>query len=227
MTRVAIAALLIAALSGCGRAPAPLADKPVLMLISGLPLVNGERFAIDAVGSPTLARLEQQFEVRPIATSDRASLRGGGLLLMAQPRAQPAEALVDLDAWVRNGGRVAILADPRLDWPSARAPGDALRPPFAFADTGLLAHWGVALDAPDVAGPADRRLEGHVVATSSPGTLRPVGRGACVILDDGFVARCTLGKGAALIIADADFLNGDDDDRDAIVATIERFRQTH
>jgi len=223
--RVALAALLLAAPGGCARVAPPPGEKPVLLLVTGLPLVSGERFAIEAVGSPALARLEQAFRVRTIGISDRASLRGGKRLLMAQPRAQPAEALVDLDQWVRDGGWVAILADPRLDWSSDRPLGDALRPPLTYADTGLLAHWGLALDAPDAAGPAERRLGNHRVTTSSPGTLRRIA-GTCAILDDGFVAKCRIGQGMALIVADADFIDGAGDNLDALVAALERFDET-
>ena len=81
------------------------------------------------------------------------------MLLMAHPLAQPAEALVDLDRWVRDGGRLLLLADPKLDWPSKRALGDTLRPPPAFADTGLLAHWGLRLDAPADGGRGCASLE--------------------------------------------------------------------
>ena len=48
---------------------------------------------------------------------------------MAHPLAQPAEDLVALDDWVRGGGRVLLLADPMLEWPSKRPLGDPLRPP--------------------------------------------------------------------------------------------------
>ena len=216
------AAALIAAfsLTACARAAPP--ERPVLMLITGLPLVTGERFAVDAVGSAALTRLEQDFRVRPIGTSDRADLSGGHLLLMAQPRAQPAEALVDLDRWVRAGGRVAILADPRLDWPSERPLGDALRPPYDFADTGLLAHWGLTLDAPAIPGVVARRLGNADVMAASPGTLRKAGAGGCDILDAGFVARCRIGKGTALIVADADFINGDGANLDALATALKK-----
>ena len=91
--------------------------------------------------------------------------------MMAQPRAQTAENLVALDDWVRRGGRLLLFADPMLEWPSDRALGDPTRPPAMFADTGLLAHWGLRLDAPDVRGPAKGRISGHDVLTVSPGAL--------------------------------------------------------
>ena len=190
MSRAILAVLLCATLSGCARAAPTPTEKPVLMLITGLPLFSGDRFALDATGSPALTRLEQAFRVRPIGISDRDSLRDGKLLLMAQPRAQPAEALVDLDEWVRGGGRVMILADPRLEWPSERPLGDALRPPFEFADTGLLKHWGLTL-----------------LANGSQGSLRADAGSPCRVERDGLIATCTIGKGRAEVIADADRLN--------------------
>ena len=96
-----------------------------------------------------------------------------------------------------------VLADPLLEWPSKRPLGDPLRPAPMFPDTGLLAHWGLRLDAPDRRGFAPRALAGEMVVTASPGRLR----GSCRISSDGFVADCRVGSGRAIIIADADFLN--------------------
>jgi hypothetical protein len=72
-----------------------------------------------------------------------------------------------------------------------------------FADTGLLAHWGLRLDAPDARGPARRKLGGLDVIAVSPGTLS----GRCPISRDRFLADCTVEKGAAIVVADADLLN--------------------
>jgi hypothetical protein len=173
-----------------------------LALLTSLPLMFGESFGLEGGGSPALTRLEQRYNVRPIAVADAASLRGQELLFMAHPRAQPAEVLVDLDQWVRDGGRLLLLADPRLDWPSERPLGDLLRPPPAFADTGLLAHWGLKLIAPQ---PGSDLTEGRLV-----------GSGACEIADGGIVARCRIGRGKATIIADADFLNAGESDADGL-----------
>jgi hypothetical protein len=180
------------------------AERPVLMLLTALPLVFGETFGLDG-GSPALRALETRYKVVPISTADAANLKAGRLLLMAQPQAQPAEVLVQLDQWVRGGGHVVLLADPALDWPSKRPLGDRLRPPPAFADTGLLVHWGLRLDAPDARGPVERTVDGITVLTASPGTLV----GACPLEAQGLIARCRIGKGEATVVADADFLNVD------------------
>ena len=203
------AAAALVALAGC-KAESPAAPprdapaRPALMLLTTLPLMFGESFGLEGHGSPALAALEARYAVRPVAVADAKSLARGKLLLMAHPQAQPAEALVELDRWVRRGGRLLLLADPALDWDSALPLGDQHRPPPAFADTGLLGHWGLRLDAPDERGPMMRRLGGHDVLTASSGTLAGT---SCAIAPDRLVARCRLGRGAVTVVADADFLN--------------------
>lgn len=196
--------------------------RPAVMLMTTLPLIFPEEFTLESSGSNALAAIESRYKVVPIGTTDATSLKQGRLLLMAHPLAQPAEALVDLDRWVQAGGRVLLLADPRLEWPSKRPLGDKLRPPPQFADTGLLAHWGLRLEALESAGPAQRELAGRVVLTSSPGKLA----GNCRTGEGGFVARCRIGRGQAVIVADADFLNVEqldgptEDNLDALLAEL-------
>ena len=187
------------------RAPAQASaqQRPVLMLLTSLPLIFAEGFTIESGGSPALEALETRYRVEPISVAEAGELRGRRLLLMAHPLAQPAEALVDLDNWVRGGGRLLLLADPALEWHSERPLGDALRPPPAFADTGLLAHWGLRLDAPDERGPRQLAIGDRQVLTASPGSLH----GSCAIGSGRLVARCAIGKGRATIVADADFLD--------------------
>jgi hypothetical protein len=173
------------------------------LLLTSLPLVFGEDFSIQDAGSPALKALNTRYRVIPISVADPAELAKGRLLVMAHPLAQPAEDLVALDRWVQRGGRVLLLADPMLEWPSKRPLGDPLRPPPMFMDTGLLRHWGLRLDAPDKRGPAIRKLGGFDVLTVSPGLLF----GGCSISGDRLVAHCRIGRGEATIIADADLLD--------------------
>lgn len=191
-----LAALTAWTLGGSDRGlgPRPPAERPQLALLTSLPLVFGEHFGLDGGGSAALTRLEQRFRVQPIGVADEVSLSGQQLLLMAHPRAQPAEALVELDRWVQHGGKLLLLADPRLDWPSERPFGDRLRPPPAFADTGLLAHWGLRLAGPEPGGTAGQLSGG----------------GSCRFEQGRMVARCRIGRGRATVVADADFLNVED-----------------
>jgi hypothetical protein len=185
--------------------PRPPGERPTLLLLTSLPLIFGEDFSLRQNGSPALKALETRYRVVPISVTDPGELAKGRLLLMAHPIAQPAEDLVALDEWVRRGGRVLLLADPMLEWPSERPLGDRLRPPPMFMDTGLLAHWGLRLDAPAERGPRTGKLGGFDVVTVSPGQLS----GACRIGSDGLVAHCAVGKGRATIVADADLLDSD------------------
>ena len=88
--------------------------------------------------------LETRYAVMPIATTDARSLKQARLLLMAHPLAQPAENLVDLDQWVRDGGRVLLLADPNSNgraadrWATSCAPHRAL-PIRACSNIGVCA----------------------------------------------------------------------------------------
>jgi hypothetical protein len=180
----------------------------MLALLTSLPLMFGERFGLDGSGSPALTRLEERYKVFPVGVADAASLEGQHLLLMAHPRAQPAEALVELDQWVRDGGRILLLADPKLDWPSDRALGDKLRPPPAFADTGLLRHWGLDLEAP---------------APNSAVSAGKLSGNKCRVREGGLVAHCAIGRGRATVIADADFLNSDQAEQlDLLVRELEQ-----
>ena len=187
--------------------PRPPAERPALLLLTSLPLMFAENFSLEGGGSPALKALQSRYRIVPISVTDEADLAKGRILLMAHPRAQPAEDLVALDQWVRGGGRVLLLADPMLEWASGRALGDPLRPPAMFMDTGLLAHWGLTLEAPEERGPKVGRIGGADVLTASPGTLSG---SACVVGGGGLVAHCRIGKGHATVIADADFLNVDD-----------------
>lgn len=181
----------------------PPAERPSLLLLTGLPLLFGDDFSISGAGSPALKRLQSRYRVVPISVSSAGELSKGRLLMMAQPQAQTAENLVALDDWVRNGGRVLLFADPMLEWPSKTPLGDLTRPSPMFADTGLLQHWAVRLDAPDSRGAAERQLGQYKVMALSPGMLQ----GSCAIAHDGLVAECRVGKGRATIVADADLLN--------------------
>lgn len=209
LTLAAVAGAAVVASRQADVAPSPplaASERPRLMLLTSLPIVFAESFGLEGGGSPALTALEKHYQVEPISVADAATLGGGGLLLMAQPLAQPAEALVELDRWVRSGGRVLLLADPLLEWPSERPLGDVLRPSTSFADTGLLRRWGLGLYLPDERGPKQQSIGPIDVMTVSPGTLE----GKCAVERGGLVARCAVGRGTVTVVADADFLNVED-----------------
>lgn len=185
-------------------AKAPGRAKPELYLLTALPIAWSEDFGLDQAKSPVIAALEKDYRVKLIDLPSQLPRRR--LLLAAQPRALPPEELVKLDNWVRRGGRMLLLADPLLEWRSSLPLADRRRAPASFADTGLLQHWGLRLDAPDERGPRQSTIVGSPVLTASPGTLVGIG-GPCRLSDSGLMARCRIEQGQATIIADADFLD--------------------
>jgi len=205
--RALAGAALALALLSCRMQPAKSdsidGPKPRLSLLTSLSLVFGEGFALGSEKHPLMARLEQDFDVRLIDGPEE--LPPGGLLLAAQPQALTAERLVSLDDWVREGGRMVLLADPQFVWESSRPLGDKGRPPVGYPDTGLLRHWGLRLSA-GVEGPAVRRLGSEEVLTGSPGVLEAEAGGLCRVSVDALVARCSLGRGRAVVVADSDFV---------------------
>ena len=225
---ILVLAILGAAAAVLARRAAQPAERPRLLLLTSLPLLFGDGFSIQQSGSPALEKLESRYDVVPISTTGAPELAKGRLLLMAHPLGQAPQDLVALDSWVRGGGRVLLLADPLLDWPSSHPLGDPLRPPPAFVDTGLLGHWGLRLEPPEAAGAQLRHLAGYQIVTSSPGSLA----GDCRISADRLVADCAIGKGKAIVVADADFLNAGEQGRaawnnlDALLAALAALRQS-
>ena len=199
--RIAIAAALLA-LAACWAETAPV--KPELYVMTSLPLLFDDGFTAAPAKGEAAVFLREHYTLKPIDLPSQ--LPPGATLLAAQPRALPAEELVALDAWVRGGGKMLLLADPMLEWPSDRPLGDRMRPPMAYADTGLLMHWGLRLEAPDRRGFRHTPNEVADVDTFSPGTVVRIG-GTCDVDPTGISAYCKLGKGEAHIIADADWLN--------------------
>lgn len=212
------ALLLAATLAACdgGGAQAG-AVKPDLALLTSLPIAFGESFGLERARNPLLEELEGSFAVTPVDGPEQ--LPREGLLLAVQPQAMTAERLVALDRWVRDGGRLVLMADPFLRFESERPLGDRFRPPLRYADTGLLKHWGVMLDAG-----VDDRMEavdtdlgrGIRVSASGLGSFTRAG-GACTLSPTRVVARCRLGKGYATLVADADLAMSSDAQQRATV----------
>lgn len=195
--------------------PPPPARRPPLHLLSGLPLIWSEGGVAETLGrSRPLAAmllLRSRHDVLPLAAARPRSLAGPGPLLAVQPRID-AEGLVAVDDWVRRGGRMLLLADPDLRWPTRLPPGDPARPPGVAPLLPLLAHWGLAL-SPAGGDPLmlrDVEWAGAVwrVRPGAPGRLASTD-GACAILAGGLAADCRIGQGRAVILADADLLDDD------------------
>ncbi|WP_336973265.1 ABC transporter [Sphingobium aromaticiconvertens] len=179
------------------------AVRPSLAVMTALPLF-WEEGGMARVDAPIIAVLRARFDVRAVDTL--ADVRAGDRLMLAQPRDPEPAGLVAIDAWVRAGGHVLVLADSRLVWPSRLPMGDRRRAPSVTALGPLLVHWGVELESVDE-GEVRRFLrDGRLVTTVATGRLRAVGAG-CRAMEDGLVMRCAVGRGVAVIVADADLLD--------------------
>lgn len=195
--------------------PAPDGPKPSLGLMTTLPLQWSEGgveadLAEDAQPHPAFSRLSETYDVQPL--DDVRDLAEQRLLLLAQPRAFGPAELVQLDSWVRKGGRILILADPALQWGSLYPLGDKRRPLFTSMLSPLFAHWGLELVLPivDAEPMAIRKIGTLSIRTQTPGEWLKIGRGGsarCVLEEGGLLADCTIGKGRALLVADADLLD--------------------
>lgn len=187
---------------------APTRDRPGLAILTGLPLFwqEGEAGPQSRADAPVIDLLRQRFTVHAIDSPSDPILARIDRLLIAQPRAMTPSELVAIDAWVREGGRALVLADPLLRWPSPLPVGDRRRPPPVTLLGPLLDHWGVTpRDSPSL---DERRLivdDGALMTVLSASTLSAPSH--CASLAQGYGARCRIGRGEAVVIADADLID--------------------
>ncbi len=146
--------------------------------------------------------------VIPLDTLSAASLKGLKYLVLAQPRALSPDENVAIDTWVRNGGKLLLLADPMLTAETMFSLGDKRRPPDIVVLDPVLNHWGLRLEAVE-GGAADEQVE-QVMSIAMPmhlpGRLTVTDPAACRAWDEGLAATCKVGKGGVLVLADAALL---------------------
>ena len=221
-TGIAVVALLALLVLGRGLRPyealalGPTAPReagtarPPLLLMTGLPIVwgTGGGGLLDGRPAESYRALEREFAVRLIDAIDERTLAGARLMLLAQPRLLAPEELVALDSWVRGGGRLLLFTDPSLVVDSDVPLLDIRRPPERGLLGPLLDHWGLGLEETDA-----REVTEHVAGPAGPRRLRLIrpGRfaatgGSCPLGLRPWLARCTIGVGRVLLVADADLL---------------------
>ena len=226
----AVAAALMCLGSACQPGevvPSEHADgNPELGLMGTIPIYWGEAgdfgevLAGDSAAHWARPRLEAHFRLRPIDSLAGPSLAGLEYLLLAQPRALSPAENVALDSWVRDGGKLLLFADPMLTGESRFAIGDRRRPQDVILLSPILVHWGLDLQFDDS---FDREVTAIPVSdvqvpVDLPGTF--VGREGeedCAIRAR-VLADCTIGRGRAVILADAALLDLRDAHPDAPAA---------
>ncbi len=208
-----------ALLAACGLADA-VAAKPRLGLLTTLPIYWAEAAGVEEMlagdAPPPWPRgvMEERFVPVPLdSLTGDAGLGSVDLLLLAQPRPLTAAENVALDNWVRSGGRVVLFADPMLTGHSRFHIGDRRRPQDVVLVSPILARWGLALEFVEDQPEGERTVAafGRPVAVNLPGRLRREPGGAqpgddCALIAEGLGARCTIGEGSVVVIADAALL---------------------
>lgn len=193
-------------------APRAAGDRPRVAIVSGIPLewlgpVDMATILNDsAQRSALLPALVDRFVVVQLDAVDPQRLTDVDVLVLAHPRPLAPAELVDIDRWVREGGRVLILADPLLSWPPDYPLGNPRNPPIISLLTPLLDHWGVDLGSPASEGSDIFMAGDDRVHAISMGRFR-VTRPDCSLVLGGRSAVCTIGRGRAVLVADADLLN--------------------
>lgn len=211
-------AVLAAALVGAAAWALAGGERPRtdLGLMTTLPLYwqesEGIGEALDTRSAPHWARtaLEQDFRLVPLDTLDRRSLAPLHQLLLAQPRALSGEENVALDDWVRGGGRVLLFADPMLTAQSRFPIGDRRRPQDVILLSPILHRWGLDLRFDEDQPPGERNVAGIPVELAGTFAAVPPAGGAparCTIVAAGLLADCAIGRGHALVVADAALLD--------------------
>ncbi len=191
-----------------------------IQLMTSLPIIWGENGSLEAIlsgaakPSPIYSYWKSHYQVEPVDSLQGLLISDPDIVLLAQPPAMDPADIADLDRWVRQGGDVIILADPLLVWPSELPMGDVRRPLSSSLLGPLLNHWGLELTVADdqIPEPVDMEWEGIYISVQTAGAFALIADRAgenvqCRINTTGFVAQCRVGKGRAILVSDADFIN--------------------
>ncbi|WP_239804412.1 ABC transporter [Croceicoccus hydrothermalis] len=198
------------------------AHRPALALFTSLPIFWAEGDIDALLDGKTRdhwakAVIAREYALQPV---DRLTQLGnpanGGVqrLFMAQPRALAGDENVALDSWVRGGGRLVLLADPMLEAHSEYGLGDRRRPEAMAMLSPILARWGLELAYDEAQGEGWRMAPTPMpLPISQAGHFRLTGKGHdshCETQAGGLIARCRIGDGTVLAIADAALLQDGD-----------------
>lgn len=191
-----------------------------IQLMTSLPIIWGEGASMQNIlagktsPAPIYAHWQENYDITAVDSFEALDDSGTDIVLLAQPPAMAPADIAAVDSWVRAGGKAIILTDPMLLWPTDLPLGDRRRPLASGLLSPLLAHWGLELQAPDEAGSGAVELEfsGATISTAGIGTFKILpqqltDRDECILSKANVMASCEIGKGRAIILADADFLN--------------------
>ena len=188
--------------------------------MTSLPIIWGEAASVESVLSdqsspaPIYQYWRDYYETEAVDSFERLVGSDTDIVILAQaPAMDPADIAV-LDEWIRAGGRAIILTDPMLVWPSDLPIRDGARPLAIGLLSPLLDHWGIELLAPDEhdEGSFNIKTGKHIIPTAGVGNFAFLpsegdANAKCMLSTSNVIARCELGKGKVVLVADADFLH--------------------
>ncbi|MES2173036.1 MAG: ABC transporter [Pseudomonadota bacterium] len=172
----------------------PASDRPMLAVITALPLFWSESAQVGPRDAPIVTVLRTRFTVIPMDDPAQLKASGAQRLLLAQPRALTPAQLVAIDRWVRDGGTALVLADPLLRWPSDLPLGDRRRAPPTSLLGPPLEHWGFA-----PSGVMEGSEIRHFLPDGQLITMSGVQRSGEALLH-----RQRIGQGSVMVLGDAD-----------------------
>ena len=157
---------------------------------------------------------QSQYELKAVDSLEGLAGRDTDIVILAQPRAMVPADIALLDDWIRKGGHAIILTDPALVWHSDLPIGDSQRPLAGGLLSPLLQYWGLELLAPDDerAGLVELEFDDFTITSAGIGSFAEIqgateAKASCLMSAGGVIARCKIGQGQAILVADADFLN--------------------
>lgn len=154
-------------------------DKPVIGLITALPLSGGFDQATQKMSEPwaVMQQLDDLFEVRPLGVEVKTIDPAVKVLMVVHPKALGDETLYAIDQFLLRGGRLLLFVDPNA---GADTSGNDPQNPSAaaFADKSsnlpkLLEAWGVEYKPDEVV--VDRALGLQVqISQTEPPVTHPL-----------------------------------------------------
>lgn len=189
-----------------------------VVVLTSLPLVQWQQADGEMIMREDAALTAlRAMSARPLALVDALEpgmLKPEDRLLLAHPRALAPETLVEIDRFIRAGGRAVVLADGLSGWPPPHGFGDPRNPPVTSLLTPLLDYWGIQLAAPvpgeRAAGESEVLHWGYRLRLHSAGHFNRLPAGCRGAGGRGkghpVIARCKIGRGWAILLADADLL---------------------
>lgn len=191
-----------------------------IQLMTSLPIVWGDGASMESIVSgktspaPIYAHWQRRHDIAAVDSFAELANSDTDVIMLVQPPAMDPADIVAVDDWVRAGGKAIILTDPMLVWHTEFSLGDKRKPLTSGLLSPLLGHWGLELQAPDEAGVGGVELEfsDATITTVGIGTFKTVAKhqdshADCTFSTGNVIARCSVGEGQAIIVADADFLN--------------------